>query len=54
MDETIESSTDVFTDPFSDPLGYDQTTRTHTVYSADFNIIGVQPYIVNAYLTEYS
>ena len=53
MAVTINASTDVFADPFSDPVGYDQASRTHTIYSEDFNIIGVQPYIVNAYLTEY-
>ena len=37
----------------SDAVGYDPTTLTHTVYSEDFGLIGIQPYTVTASLTEY-
>ena len=40
--------------PMSDAVGYNPTTLTHTVYSEDFGLIGVQPYTVTASLTEYS
>ena len=38
----------------SDAIGYNPSTLTHTVYSEDFGLIGVQPYTVTASLTEYS
>ena len=40
--------------PMSDAVGYNPITLTHTVYSEDFALIGVQPYTVTALLTEYS
>ena len=42
------------TQPMADAVGYNPTTLTHSVYSEDFGLIGVQPYTVTASLTEYS
>ena len=50
---TIITNLDPVTQPMSDAVGYNPTTLTHTVYSEDFGLIGIQPYTVTASLTEY-
>ena len=50
IDETIA----VFADPMSDPVRYDQSTLTHAVYSEDFALLGLRPYTVKAFLTDYA
>ena len=37
------------TDLTSDPMTYDTTTRTFSLYSEDFNLLGMQPITVQAY-----
>ena len=53
MNAPIDGSYDVLTDPFNDPVSYDQTTLTHTVYSEDFGLIGPpRSYTLSAYMTQ--
>ena len=53
MTDQIYDNTDPLEDPLNEPLGYDQSTRTHTVYSEDLDLVGTKPYTVNAFLTDY-
>ena len=53
MGVTIDPLTDVMVDPMTDPVGYDSDTRTHTVYSEDFALLGLRVYTVRASLAEY-
>ena len=53
MTESIDNSVNVLDDPTTDPVGYDQAQRKHTVYSEDFDLLGQQPYTVQASLAEY-
>ena len=36
-----------------DPVGYDPTNLQFTVYSEDFNLLGLRDLTVQAYLVEY-
>ena len=36
-----------------DPVGYDPVALEHSVYSENFNLIGVRPYTVTAVFSEY-
>ena len=38
----------------NDAVGYNSNTLTHSVYSENFALLGVQPYTVTASLSEYS
>ena len=49
IDETI----DVDANPMADPVNYDQSTLTHSVYSEDFGLLGLRDYTVKAFLTTY-
>ena len=51
---TTITNLDPVAQAMSDAIGYNPTTLTHTVYSEDFDLIGIQPYTVTASLTEYS
>ena len=53
MGVAIDPLTDVMVDPMTDPVGYDSDTRTHTVYSEDFALLGLRAYTVRASLAEY-
>lgn len=53
MNAPIDASYDVMTDPMNDAVSYDQATRTHTLYSEDFGLIGPpRSYTVYAYMTQ--
>ena len=51
MTAPVDNSVDVFADPTSNPVGYDQALREHKVYSENFKLLGRQPYSVQASLT---
>ena len=53
MGAAIDPATDPMLNPSVDPVGYDQATRTHTIYSEDTSLYGLQPYTVRAHLTNY-
>ena len=49
---TFESTTiDTTTKP---PMAYDTATRTFTIYSEDFDLLGMRSIAVEAYLTGYA
>ena len=35
------------------PMSFDTATRTYTFYSEDYGLIGIQPYTLEAHLTDY-
>ena len=36
-----------------DPVGYDPVALEHSVYSENFDLLGLQPYTVTAAFSEY-
>ena len=52
MNGPIDASYDPVADPINDPVAYDQASRTHTIYSEDFGLIGTRLYTVYAFMTE--
>ena len=48
------SDLDPVADPINDAVGYDPTSNTYTVYSEDFNLLGIHPYTLTATLTQYT
>ena len=53
MARAIDGSVDPVANPLSNPVGYDSATRTHTVYSEDFSLLGLREYTVKASLEDY-
>ena len=51
--EQIDQSVNPVDEPLVDPVGYNAFTRTHTVYSENFSLIGQHTYTVSAFLTDY-
>ena len=45
--------TDPTIDPTADPVGYDSATRTFSVYSESYSLLGSHEVSVLAYLVEY-
>ena len=45
MDSSIDES--------SDPMSYDEVTKTFTIYSEDMTLIGLQTFTLEAHLTDY-
>jgi hypothetical protein len=43
-----------FDDTMTDAVGYNPATLTHSIYSENFSLLGIQPYTVTATLAEYS
>ena len=42
-----------FADPMIDPVGYDPAALQHSVYSEDFDLLGIKPYTVTAAFSQY-
>ena len=40
MGDPINENINPLDDPFTDPVSYNPSTLTHTVYSEDFNLVG--------------
>ena len=45
---------DPMADLTQDAVGYDPSTRTFTVYSEDFDLLGLQELTIQAYLVKYT
>lgn len=53
MGKIIDETIDVYADVMLEPVSYDQSTLTHSVYSENFGLLGLRDYTVKAFLTEY-
>ena len=53
MNAPIDASYDPVADPLNKPVAYDRATRTHTVYSEEFGLLGPRTYTLSAFMTDY-